>query len=79
MSDAELQQAMPAFRGFRSKGKGKGRRGNPKGPDGSTMRCYECGSTEHLAGSCPRRRGGGPPPASLGATTFFTHHHDPAG
>lgn len=55
IDDGEMQLALPAFRGHRSPGKGKGRRSNPKGPDGQTMRCFECGSTEHLAGACPRR------------------------
>ena len=32
------------------------------------MRCFECGSTEHLAGACPRRN----LPAA-GATTFFAN------
>ena len=67
MDDAEVQMALPAFRGQRTPGKGKGRRSNPKGPDGQLMRCFECGSTEHLAGSCPRRAHSGSNPA----TTFF--------
>lgn len=70
MSDSELQHALPAFRGHRTPGKGKGRKTNPRGPDGQTMRCYECGSIEHLAGSCPRRQGGQP---SGQATTFFAN------
>ena len=67
MDDAEVQMALPAFRGQRTPGKGKGRRSNPKGPDGQLMRCFECGSTEHLAGSCPRRAHSGSNPA----TAFF--------
>ena len=70
MSDSELQHALPAFRGHRTPGKGKGRKTNPRGPDGQTMRCYECGSIEHLAGSRPRRQGGQP---SGQATTFFAN------
>ena len=71
MNDMEVQEAMPAFRGHRSPGKGKGRRGNPKDLDGQTMRCYECGSTEHLAGSCPRRHASG---GNSQPTTFFANH-----
>ena len=70
MSDREIQQVLPAFRGQRSPGKGKGRRGNPKGPDGLQMRCYECNSTEHLAGSCPRRTRASA--HTNPSTTFFT-------
>ena len=73
MDDGEVQLALPAFRGHRSPGKGKGRRSNPKGPDGQTMRCFECGSTEHLAGACPRRA---PSSGSNQATTFFTRSTD---
>ena len=68
MTDEEMHQAFPSFRGFRSTGKGKGRTGNPKGPDGQQMRCFECGSTSHLAGACPRRQSSTNP---TGATTFF--------
>ena len=35
--------------------KGKGRRGNPKNPDGSTMTCWDCGSTDHLRSECPNK------------------------
>jgi hypothetical protein len=73
MDDGEVQLALPAFRGHRSPGKGKGRRSNPKGPDGQTMRCFECGSTEHLAGACPRRASSS---GSNQATTFFTRATD---
>jgi hypothetical protein len=69
MSDQELYDLFPTFRGLRTSGKGKGRRGNPKGPDGSQMRCFECNSTEHLAGSCPRRANGSSNPGP--AATFF--------
>ena len=58
---------------LRSTGKGKGRRGNPRGPDGQIMRCHECDSTKHLVGNCPRRAGRhhstAAPPTS---THFFT-------
>lgn len=73
VSDMEVQLALPAFRGQRTPGKGKGRKGTPKGPDGTVMRCYECGSTEHLAGACPRRHGGGGAPS----TTFFARSSAP--
>eukprot|EP00438_Fugacium_kawagutii_P025194 Skav218080 [mRNA] locus=scaffold3382:13254:23272:- [translate_table: standard] len=70
------QSAFAAGKGKGKKGKntiskGKGRRANPRGPDGQVMRCYECGSTEHLAGACPRRN---QPSTSSnpGSTTFFT-------
>jgi len=54
---------MELFPTFRAKGgkkgvgsgKGKGRRGNPRGPDGRRMKCHECGSEEHLVARCPRR------------------------
>ena len=73
MTDAQIESFMPAFRGRRSPGKGKGRRGNPRGPDGQIMRCHECDSTEHLVGNCPRRAGRqhstAAPPTS---THFFT-------
>ena len=54
---------MELFPTFRAKGgkkgvgsgKGKGRRGNPRGPDGRRMTCHECGSEEHLVARCPRR------------------------
>ena len=68
MTDDQVQQALPAFQGSRSFGKGKGRKTNPLAPNGQVMRCFECGSTEHLARACPRRN----PPAA-GATTFFAN------
>eukprot|EP00435_Cladocopium_sp_Y103_P031480 s696_g8.t1 len=70
MPDEAVYQALPSFRGNRTCGKGKGRRTNPLGPDGQKLRCYECNSTEHLAGSCPRRQAMSS--ARPGATTFFT-------
>lgn len=77
MPDEAVYQALPAFRGNRTSGKGKGRRTNPSGPDGQKLRCYECGSIEHLAGSCPRRQtmsSAGP-----GATTFFAQSSSSSG
>jgi len=41
----------------RSSGKGKGRQGNPFGPDGEQMKCNvtECGSTQHFERDCPMK------------------------
>eukprot|EP00438_Fugacium_kawagutii_P035880 Skav204682 [mRNA] locus=scaffold1284:96116:106049:- [translate_table: standard] len=75
MDDVEVQQALPAFRGSRSPGKGKGRKSNPRGPDGQIMRCFECGSTDHLAGSCPRRASSAASGSNTG-TTFFARASD---
>ena len=38
----------------RSSGRGFGRKSNPRGPDGSTMKCHICGSEEHLRRDCPQ-------------------------
>ena len=38
--------------GKRSSGKGKGRRGNPLGPDGQPTKCHKWGSTEHFEWDC---------------------------
>ena len=40
-------------------GKGFGRRGNPKGRDGTPMACHGCGSLEHLIRDCPKGKGKG--------------------
>ena len=57
----------------KSKGKGKkgkssglgfGRRKNPKGKDGKTMECHNCGSDEHLIRDCPKQ------PTSSGTLTI---------
>ena len=34
--------------------KGKGRRGNPPGPDGKTLESWNSGFTEHLRSECPK-------------------------
>ena len=44
-----------------SSGKGHGRRRNPRGKDGETMKCHKCGSEEHLQRECPQNGGGGAP------------------
>ena len=44
-------------KGRRTTGKGFGRRGNPKDRSGNTMKCHECGSTDHLVKRCPQRKG----------------------
>jgi len=49
-----LQREDPSVNVYTS-GKGKGRRGNPKGPDGNPLKCFDCGSTEHLRAECPQR------------------------
>ena len=36
-------------------GAGKFRKKNPKSKDGSTMKCHQCGSEEHLIRRCPQR------------------------
>ena len=35
-------------------GKGFGRRSNPIGPDGETMKCTVCNSTVHFGAACPQ-------------------------
>ena len=37
-----------------SGGKGKGKRSNPRGRDGQPLKCFKCGSTEHLARHCTK-------------------------
>ena len=49
-----LQREDPSVNVYTS-GKGKGRRGNPKGADGNVLKCFDCGSTEHLRAECPQR------------------------
>ena len=44
---------------FLSSGKGKGRSGNPIGRDGEKMKCFGCGSTDHLNKDCPTPGGQG--------------------
>ena len=39
-------------KGKRSSGFGKGRRGNPTGPDGNKLRCHNCGSEDHFKRDC---------------------------
>jgi len=48
-------------KGKLSSGKGFGRKGNPKGKDGSVMACHGCGSLEHLIRDCPKGKGKGKP------------------
>ena len=36
-------------------GKGFGRRRNPTGRDGSTMKCHNCGSEDHFVRNCPTK------------------------
>ena len=60
LNESQLMEIFPAFRAKGGKkgagsGKGKGRKGNPRGPDGRKMRCHECGSEDHLVAKCPRR------------------------
>ena len=60
LNQSQLMELFPAFRAKGDKkgtgsGKGKGRKGNPRGPDDRRMRCHECGSEEHLVRRCPRR------------------------
>ena len=33
---------------------GKGRQGNPRDKSGNIMKCFRCGSTEHLKDQCPQ-------------------------
>jgi len=40
--------------GGKSGGKGKGKRSNPRGRDGQPLKCFKCGSTEHLARHCTK-------------------------
>ena len=37
----------------KTSGQGFGRKGNPKDRNGVTMKCHECGSTDHLRRECP--------------------------
>ena len=62
LSDQEVEHVFKAKgkssgKGKRTTGKGKGRRGNPIGPDGQRMRCRvpNCGSEEHFERECPLR------------------------
>ena len=81
LQDSEVEQLFLGMRkgkgkGKRSSGKGKGRRRNPKGRDGSVMRCFRCGSDTHLSREChlPRTDGtSSRPSASPQPTTFYTH------
>ena len=64
LNESQLMEIFPAFRAKGGKkgagsGKGKGRKGNPRGPDGRRMKCHECGSEEHLVAKCPRRAAAG--------------------
>ena len=47
-------------KGKRSSGKGFGRGQNPLGPDGERMKCFLCGSEEHLKNECPKGKGDSP-------------------
>ena len=38
---------------------GRGRRGNPKGADGTIVKCHTCGSEDHLKANCTPGGGGG--------------------
>ena len=40
--------------GGRSGGKGKGKQSNPRGRDGRPLKCFKCGSIEHLARHCTK-------------------------
>ena len=42
----------------RTTGKGKGRRGNPFGPNGQPLKCHGCESTDHLVRDCPNKGNG---------------------
>ena len=44
--------------GGRTTGKGKGRKKNPIGPDGTVMTCSICGSEDHFRALCPRATSG---------------------
>ena len=66
LDDEEVAMMFPGFkgrkgkgRGKRSNGKGKGRARNPLGKDGQRMRCFRCGSENHLSREChlPRTDG----------------------
>ena len=48
--------AFAAHRGPGGKASGKGRNGrqNPRGRDGQPLKCFKCGSTEHLAKRCSK-------------------------
>ena len=46
------------YKGKKSSGKGFGRKGNPTGPDGEKMKCFGCGSEDHLKRDCPQQQGG---------------------
>ena len=39
-------------KGKRSSGFGKGRQGNPTGPDGNKLKCFNCGSEDHFQRDC---------------------------
>eukprot|EP00959_Pyramimonas_sp_CCMP1952_P197694 4134579-Pyramimonas_sp.AAC.1 len=45
-------------------GNGKGRRGNPNDPNGKTMECDICHSTQHFRRECPQGDGGGRGPST---------------
>ena len=53
---------------FKSRSKGKSRRGNPLGRDGKPLTCRVCNSTDHFAASCPQGSGKG----SSGKSSFMT-------
>ena len=58
LEEHEVAQVFKGFRkgkGKRSSGKGKGRKENPIGKDGKRMRCFKCGSEQHLSRACPQR------------------------
>ena len=72
LSDHEVASMFPMAKGRnwrKSSGKGKGRRGNPRGKNGEVMKCHQCGSTEHLVNKCPQR--------SQSNTTLFIETHAP--
>ena len=61
LEEHEVEQVFKGFRkgsGKRSSGKGKGRKENPIGKDGKRMRCFKCGSEQHLSRACPQRSSG---------------------
>eukprot|EP00959_Pyramimonas_sp_CCMP1952_P392523 8224983-Pyramimonas_sp.AAC.1 len=47
----------------RASGNGKGRRGNPKDANGTTMERDTCHSTQHFRRECPEGDGGGRGPS----------------